>query len=120
MDSRPSCPLRISGARYYLPEELQRMPGRPPRPVRYLLSAGDTRRRDDCLLRLGADGGEEPEFADAHGHFVVLRLETEGAGHDAAPGVNLDDVGARHAAGVFVAHSMAAIQTGCARERSDV
>jgi hypothetical protein len=96
MDSRPSCPLRISGARYYLPEELQRMPGRPPRPVRYLLSAGDTRRRDDCLL------------------------ETEGAGHGAAPGVNLDDVGARHAAGVFVAHSMAAIQTGCARERSDV
>jgi len=53
--------------RQYLPDDFQRMPGRPPRAVRYLLPAGNTRRRDDCLSGFGADGGEEPEFANAHG-----------------------------------------------------
>src|SRR5258708_1293112 len=66
--------------------------------VRYLLSAGNAGGRDDRLLRLGPDRWEEPELADAHGEFVVLRLEAERAGHAAAPGVNLDDVGTGDAA----------------------
>jgi hypothetical protein len=66
--------------------------------VLYLLSAGNTCRRDDCVLRLGPDGREEAELADAHGQFVVLHLEAERAGHAAAPGVNFDDVGTRDAA----------------------
>src|SRR5579859_1320170 len=74
------------------------MPGWAPRPVCYLLAARDTRRRDDGLRRLGADGGEEPEFADTHGQLVVLGLETERAGHAAAPSVNLNDLRAWDAA----------------------
>ena len=93
-----SAPLNLRRSQYYLPDDFQRMPGRTPGPVRYLLPAGNTGRRDDCLLRLGPDGREEPELTDAHGEFVVLRLEAKGAGHAAAPGVNLDDIGARDAA----------------------
>src|SRR5580693_8816463 len=74
------------------------MPGGSPRPVLYLLPAGHTRRRDDRLPCFGADGRKQPELADVHGEFVVLRLEAEGTGHTAAPRVNLDDVGARDAA----------------------
>src|ERR1017187_5834909 len=44
---------------------------------RYLLPAGNPRRGDDRVLPFGPDGGEEPELADAHGQFVVLRLEAE-------------------------------------------
>ncbi len=47
---------------------------------------------------LGPDGGEEPELTDAHRQVVVLRLEAERAGHAAASGVDLDDLGARDAA----------------------
>src|ERR1022692_1690724 len=60
-----------------IPDDLQRMQGSSPGPVRYLLPAGNTCRRDDRVLRFGPDGGEEPELADAHGQFVVLRLEAE-------------------------------------------
>jgi hypothetical protein len=42
--------------------------------------------------------GKSTELADAHGQFVVLRLEAERAGHAAAHGVNLDDVGTGDAA----------------------
>src|ERR1700730_10640818 len=86
------------GSRPGLPDDLQRMPGGSPGAVLYLLAAGNTGRRDDRVLGLRADGREQPELADAHGNLVVLRLEAEGAGHAAAPGVNLGDVGARDAA----------------------
>src|SRR6266851_2810193 len=81
-----------------LPDDLQRMPGRPAAPVRYLLPAGNAGRGDDRVLRLRPDGGEEPELADAHRQFVVLRLEAERPGHSAAPGVHFDDVGTGDAA----------------------
>jgi peptidoglycan/LPS O-acetylase OafA/YrhL len=81
-----------------LPDELQRVTGRPPGPVRYLLPARHPGRRDDRVLAFGPDGGKEPQFADAHGQVVVLRLEAERAGHAAAPGVHLGDVGAGDAA----------------------
>src|SRR3984893_13162076 len=74
------------------------MPGRSPGAVLDLLPAGNAGRRDDRLPCLGPDSGEEPEFADAHGGFVVLRLEAKGPGHAAAPGVDLDDFGTWDAA----------------------
>ncbi len=61
------------GSRPCLPDDLQRMPGGSPGAVLYLLPAGNTGRRDDRVLRLGPDGRKEPELADAHGQFVVLR-----------------------------------------------
>src|ERR1022692_5172765 len=63
-------------------------------PVRYLLSAGDPWRGDDGVVSLGSDGGEEPELANAHGQLVVRCLEAERAGHPAAAGVELGDLGA--------------------------
>src|SRR5215467_5804340 len=91
--------MGLNGARPgdHLPDELQRVPGGPPGPVLDLLPAGDPGRRDDRLRWLGPDGREEPEFADAHGQLVVLGLEAERAGHAAAPGVELDHLGARDA-----------------------
>src|SRR5487761_214806 len=86
---------RAVPVRQHLADDLQRMPGRPPGPVRYLLPAGHTGCRDDRVLLFGPDGRKEPELADAHGQVVVLRFETERPGHAAAPGVKLGDIGAR-------------------------
>src|SRR5215470_7866169 len=91
-------PASLAGDGQCLADDLQRVPGRPPGPVPDLLPAGDAGRRDDRPLRLGPDGGEESEPADAHGQLVVLGLEPERSGHPAAPGVDLGDVGARDAA----------------------
>ena len=44
---------------------------------------------------LPADRREQAHPADAHGQLVVLGLEAEGAGHAAAAGVELLDLGAR-------------------------
>src|SRR5580700_7972848 len=74
------------------------MPRGPAGPVGYLLPAGDAGRRDDRVVRLRADGGEQAQLADAHRQLVMLRLEAERPGHSAAAGVDLDDLGARDAA----------------------
>jgi hypothetical protein len=63
-----------------------------------LLPARDPGRGDDRLLRLRSDGREEPQLADLHRQFVVLRLVTERTGHATAPGVQLDDLSAGDAA----------------------
>src|SRR6185369_7927373 len=85
-------PASLAGNGQRLADDFQRVPGGPPGPVLDLLPAGDAGRRDDRLPRLGPDGGEEPEAADAHGQLVVFGLEPERAGHAAAPGVGLGDV----------------------------
>ncbi len=52
-----------------------------------------------------ADGGEEFEFADLHGDFVLLFFKAEGAGHAAAAfcrGFEVDADAAQH--GFFRGH----------------
>src|SRR4051794_5990130 len=79
----------------YLPEDLDRVACAPSGPVRDLLPAGHAGRGDHGVRGLLADRGEQAHPADAHGQLVVLLLEAEGPGHSAAPGVELDDLGAR-------------------------
>ena len=55
--------------------------------------AGEAR-RDDDRVRIGlAQGGEESLFTDEARDFVVFLLVAEGAGHAAAAGVEVDDLG---------------------------
>ena len=69
------------------------MARRAPGAVRDLLPAGDAGRGEQRSPALGLDRGEQAQPADVHGQVVVLGLEPERAGHAAAAGVDLVDLG---------------------------
>ena len=66
----------------------------PSGPVRDLLAARHARGGDQRRRGLLPDRREQAHPADAHAQFVVLGLEAERAGHAAAAGVELFDLGA--------------------------
>ena len=79
-------------------QQFGRMHCFPAREVFDLHSTRETGGDDHGIEIGGANGGEEPLFADEAGDFVVFFLVTEGAGHAAAAGVEIDDLGTGDAA----------------------
>src|SRR5262244_3474168 len=78
-----------SSARERLPEDLGGMLRPAPGKVIDLLATGNAWRDDLGGGRFGLDGGNESSVPDRHRDVVVLRLETEGAGHPAAARIDL-------------------------------
>ena len=59
-----------------------------------LMPAGETRGNDGCPSRRIANCREKFSFSDGLGNIVVLALIAKGAGHAAAAGVEIRDLGA--------------------------